>query len=228
MINSFINLLKWPLALLAVLFLIPVAHRLWRVLEHMYQYVDTYTMLIYGMLAYIGAWILWLKDSPMGQWFSTLEHEMTHAFFAIISFNRVVGLSATGHAGGVMQYQGYGNWLITISPYFVPSLSLLVLLGLSIAKPTFYPVLLFLMGFTLAYHLQSTLQETHLGQTDLQKSGWLFVILFLPTANLLMLLVLLTALPNDALSTERSLQYAWQDLNNFIQTWQGRFGVNLL
>jgi hypothetical protein len=68
------------------------------------------------------------------------------------------------------------------------------------------------MGFSIAYHLQSTWEETHHAQTDLQQSGWLFSWLFLPTANLLMMLLMLTALPNDALSTERSLNYIWQDL----------------
>ena len=58
------------------------------------------------------------------QWFSTLEHELTHAIFAILSLNRVTGLNATGREGGVTHYQGYGNWVITLAPYFVPTVTI--------------------------------------------------------------------------------------------------------
>ena len=92
-----------------------------------------------------------------------------------------------------------------------------MLLALSIAKPAHYSVLFVVMGVTLAYHLLSTWEETHREQTDLQKTGWGFVWVFLPTANLLMLLVILTALPNDGLSTERSLRFVWQDV---LMVWQ--------
>ena len=153
----------------------------------------------------------------MLQWFSTLEHELTHAFFAMLSLNKVTGLNASGNAGGVTEYQGFGNWIISLAPYFVPSLSLIMLLALSIAKPAHYSVLFVVMGVTLAYHLLSTWEETHREQTDLQKTGWGFVWVFLPTANLLMLLVILTALPNDGLSTERSLRFVWQDV---LMVWQ--------
>jgi hypothetical protein len=73
------------------------------------------------------------------------------------------------------------------------------------------------MGITIAYHFLSTWQETHFQQPDLKESGWLFVWLFLPTANILMLLILLTALPNDGLSTARSWDYLWQDVLTFIK-----------
>lgn len=210
--NTFINLLKWPIAFAAVILLIPVSYRLWKVLAYIYDNANLYSSLLYGLVSYFILWFFWFRYSVMAQWFATLEHELTHAAFAVLSLNRVTDLKASGDAGGVMHYQGYANWIITLSPYFVPLLSLLVLLVLSIAKVTYTPVLLFIMGLSLAYHLQSTWQETHFGQIDLKQSGWLFVWLFLPTANLLMLLVLLTALPYDGLSTARSLDYVVQDL----------------
>ena len=215
LLNSLINLLKWPVALFSLVLLIPVSQRLWNVLEYIYRHFDAYYLLFYGIGSYFILWYLWLQHSAMMRWFSTLEHELTHATFAILSLNRVTALNATSHAGGVMHYQGYGNWIITLAPYFVPTVSLLILLILALAKATHYPVLLFIMGFSIAYHLQSTWEETHPAQTDLQQSGWFFVWLFLPTANLLMMLVILTALPNDALSTERSLNYIWQDVQHY-------------
>ena len=43
---------------------------------------------------------------------------------------------------------------------------------------------LFIVGITVAYHLTSTWVETHTGQSDLQKAGFIFSILFLPGANI--------------------------------------------
>lgn len=219
LLNQLINLIKWPVAILAVILLLPAMYRLWQVLLYIYDHPQTYAMLLYGILAYVLVWWFWLRYSTMSEWFSTLEHELTHAIFAILSLNRVTGLNATGHSGGVMNYQGYGNWIITLSPYFVPTLSLVILLLLTLAKATYLPALLFVMGMTFAYHFLSTWRETHFNQPDLKESGWLFVWLFLPTANILMLLIVLTALPYDGLSTERSLGYLWQDLLDFYRDY---------
>ena len=212
LLNQLINLLKWPIAILSVIFFIPSCYRLWRVLEYIYEHTALYSMLLYGIVTYSFLWWLLLRRSVMSEWFCTLEHELTHAVFAILSLNRVTALNATGHSGGVMHYQGYGNWIITLSPYFVPSLSLIMLLVLSLAKTSHLPILLFIMGLTIAYHFLSTWKETHSQQSDLKQSGWLFAWAFLPTANILMLLFVLTALPHDALSTERSFGYIWHYL----------------
>ena len=215
LLNNLINLLKWPTAICSILLFIPISQRLWNVLDYIYRHFDVYALLIYGAIVYFILWFLWLRYSAMMRWFSTLEHELTHVIFAILSLNRVTALNASSHNGGNMNYQGYGNWIITLAPYFVTTLSLIILLILSLAKTSYHPTLLFIMGFSIAYHLQSTWYEMHRKQTDLQKSGWFFVWLFLPTANLLMLLILLTALPNDGLSTGRSLSYVWQDMQQY-------------
>ncbi|MCK5917618.1 MAG: hypothetical protein KAG34_04305 [Cocleimonas sp.] len=203
--------MKWPIGFLSVILLMPACSHLWQVMGYIYDHSSNYSMLFYGFFAYIILWLLWIKHSMMGQWFSTLEHEVTHSIFAILSLNRVVGLHATGYAGGVMQYQGYSNWIITLSPYFVPTLSLFILLFLSLVKASYLSTLLFILGLSLAYHFLATWKSIHYLQSDLVKSGWLFVCMFLPTANVLMLLIILTALPHDGLSTERSLLYVWQD-----------------
>ncbi len=213
LLNSIINLLKWPIAVISVILFFPVINGLWDVLAYIFNHASYYSPLLYGAIVYFILWELWLKRSVMMNWFSTLDHELTHAVFAVLSLNRVTGLNATGYAGGATHYQGYRNWIITLSPYFVPLLSLIILLIFSLAKPSYYPVLSFMMGGSIAFHLQSTWRAAHRSQPDLERSGWIFVWLFLPTANLLMLLLLLTALPNDALSAERSLGYLWNDLS---------------
>ena len=216
LLNRLINFLKWPIGFLSVLLFIPSCSHLWQVMGYIYEHFSHYSMLFYGFFAYSILWFFWIKHSITGQWFSTLEHELTHSIFAILSFNRVVGLHATGYAGGVMHYQGRSNWIITLSPYFVPTLSLIILFFLSLAKTTHLSILLFILGLSIAYHFLATWKSIHYLQTDLVISGWLFVCMFLPTANVLMLLIILTALPHDGLSTESSLLYVWQDAMVFL------------
>lgn len=215
LLNRFISLCKWPLAVILLLLLPTLLQQFWAVIKHMTAHVLHYQWLLVGAGVYGVRWFLGLRHSTMMRWFSTLEHELTHAMVAILTLNRVTGLNAT-HTGGVMQFQGFGNWLITLAPYFIPTLSLLVLGMMSLAKATYYPALLVVMGFTIAYHVQSTWHELHGQQPDLHQAGWLFCWLFLPAANVLMALILLSALPNDALTwakTQRVLLSAlshWQ------------------
>jgi hypothetical protein len=61
-------------------------------------------MLFYGEAGYFALSWWWFKRSPMGQWFSTLEHELIHALFAVLTLNRVTGLNATSHAGGITHF----------------------------------------------------------------------------------------------------------------------------
>ncbi|HFC91993.1 MAG TPA: hypothetical protein ENJ51_04195 [Leucothrix mucor] len=217
LLNRLINFLKWPIGILSILLFMPACSHLWQVMGYIYKHSSNYSMLFYGFFAYSILWLLWIKQSMMARWFSTLEHEVTHSIFAIISLNRVVGLHATGGAGGVMYYHGPSNWIITLSPYFVPTLSLFILLFLSLVKTSHLSILFFLLGFSLAYNFLTMWKSIHYLQSDLVQSGWLFVCMFLPTANVLMLLIILTALPNDGLNTENSLLYVWQDAMVFME-----------
>ena len=220
LLNQLINLSKWPVALLMVLMLLPSLAQFKQVLLYMFQHDSQYRPMTYGALAYLAVSWLILAKSRMGAWLSTLEHELTHALFAVLSLNRVTGLNVTSHAGGMISYQGYPNWLITIAPYFVPTLSLGVLGLLWLAKASYSPLLLGILGASMVYHLQSTWRETHREQTDLQQVGWLFCWLFLPSANVLIWLFILLALPNDGL-TFATLHEVWRSAVQYLQQLLG-------
>jgi hypothetical protein len=84
-----------------------------------------------------------------------------------------------------MQFEGGGNWLITIAPYFVPTLSLVVMAVMFFLDDGGPRWLHIGLGATVSYHATSTWIETHREQTDLQEVGFLFAFLFLPAANVL-------------------------------------------
>jgi hypothetical protein len=116
----------------------------------------------------------------------------------------VVGFRASLRGGGHVRYLGRGNWLISIAPYFVPTLSLLALAVIYFLPERHLAIGSAALGATVSYHLVSTWAETHRNQTDLREVGFLFSALFLIPANAFVLIVVLAAAcglsPVDALS----------------------------
>lgn len=182
LISTTLEILRWPTGLVMVIFLPALFLVCFRGLIMLFGNADSHYPFLLAFFAYIGFWFIQIRHWKVS-WFSTLEHEFTHAITAWACCCKVVGLKATWKKGGSCTYEGKTNWLIRMTPYFLPTLCLPVLITHQIVglEKHLYEILL---GATVAYHLTSTLRETHRQQTDLSKSGWLFVVSYLPGANL--------------------------------------------
>lgn len=182
-VDTLLNWLKWPVAVFSVLMFLPALGQTFDVIKQLIRNVREVWAFIAGFSIYIAIW-LWKIRRWRVTFFSTLEHEFTHAIFAWITFHKVTGLKSTWNSGGHVVYKGKGNWLITSSPYFVPTVCIF-LIGLFAGVPVFSgPVDNALIGAAFAYHVTSTYRETHRHQTDLKEVGFLWSIAVLPTANL--------------------------------------------
>lgn len=181
---TFLALIKWPLALLCFSFLPASALALGYELTLLIHKPNLIKYMLLGFGSYMLVWYFLIRKSNISI-LSTFEHEITHCIFAWLTFNRVIGLTGTLRSGGHMKYEGHANWLLSIAPYFFPTLTFLTLLILGISGHSENYISLIVVGATLAYHVTSTFQETHHAQTDLQEVGFVFSILFLPTANLI-------------------------------------------
>jgi len=183
--------IKWPVALLS-LFSLPFTTL--ATVDLCLTYMLSTLWLTSGILCYFAVWFFAIRQWKY-QWLSTLEHELTHCLFAVLSGNRVTGLNVTLKEGGHMTFIGSENWLIDTSPYFFPTVTVILILLMPWLPALHSPSGQFFIGVTLSYHLTSTWTETHSGQTDIQKAGVLFCWLFLPGANVAFLgLVLSTAI----------------------------------
>ena len=166
--NRLINLLKWPVALLMVLLFVPAALALGR---YVWQRLNDWPALWnhwHFAAGFVAAFVLWLtvlRDAKHTNWFYALEHELTHALFAALSWNRVVGINAK-RGGGEVSYFGEGNWLVSLAPYFFPLFCVPPLLAMQFSTPGAMPYLQALLGFCLGLHLHSTWNETHWQQPD--------------------------------------------------------------
>lgn len=207
-LNGIINVLKYPIALLFLILTYELVHVLYGYLEYMYLNHELYKDLFIGMIVYLIAWVLIFRNRT-GNLLLVIEHELTHTLFALLTFHRILDFRANKSFGGSIQYEGKGNgnWLITIAPYFFPTFSMIVAIFLYFSLPEHYSVLLMLLGYTLGYHVHSTYLETSFIQPDLQDVGLWFAWSFLPSANLLAIIAIISAIPNDKIDFLHTLKY---------------------
>jgi hypothetical protein len=196
-IDKTINLCKWPIALLALFSLRPAAIGFTKMILIVIDDSNRLGAFLLGFVLYLILWHYIFRLQKTGSFLSTLEHECTHAIFAIMTFHGVTGLRVTWNSGGHVRYTGgEGNWLITISPYFVPTICIvLVLVSQFVPAEFLYGYQIFL-GASVGFHLGSTYLETHESQHDLTKVGLPFCFAFLPTANLIVFTLLLAFIWN--------------------------------
>ena len=177
--------LKWPAAVAAVVATVPAVLAVLSLLRQIVAAPAPLLPFLAGFGGYLLIWWLWLRRPIFGSFVSTMEHELTHALFAWLTLHRVTGIRATWRQGGHITFVGQGNWLITIAPYFFPTICLFVLVLSWILPEPLRSMSDALLGAAMAYHITSTMRETHAGQSDLARVGWLFSAMFLPAANIM-------------------------------------------
>lgn len=133
-------------------------------------------------------------------YFYVLGHELTHAVFVYACGGRVGGIHVTADGGYVMTNKS--NVLISLSPYFVPFWSVIIL-GLSTLLGVFFPIpyhneiLYFLIGFSWSFHLLWTLWMIPRDQPDLKENGVFFSLVVIYLANVVVLSILLCLAPGN-------------------------------
>jgi hypothetical protein len=78
------------------------------------------------------------------------------------------------------------------------------------------------VGYTLVHHIYNVTVTLHPKQSDITEVGLPFSILFLPSANLMMIIVMLTQIPNDSIYLQPVIDYLYYSL-----TFYGDFILNL-
>ncbi len=183
--DRLINRLKWPAAILAMTVTPLLAWGMWLLLVRSITNPLPLVPFFAGGVSFVILWRRWLGRSRLGRFAVTLEHEATHALFALLTGHRIVGFRATAEQGGQVRFTESGNWLIVAAPYFFPTSALLLfLIAYVLPFQGLLPWQSFLLGVALGYHIVSTIRETHKDQTDIQQLGTAFCWSFLPAANL--------------------------------------------
>jgi hypothetical protein len=184
-LDRILAILKWPIAITGLVFLPGLVTALVEVVRAIYRHPEPCIAFLAGAAVCAAAWHLLLRRRTVAGFFIVLEHEFTHAIFAWLTFHRVIGFRASLRRGGHVRYVGRGNWLISIAPYFVPTLSIAAIAALQLLPDRHLAYGSAALGATFAYHLLSTWSETHRHQTDLREVGFVFSAVFLIAANAL-------------------------------------------
>ena len=189
-LDSVLNtLLKWPLVLVFIYFS----------QELFYYFLSSIRSLtnIDSYLYIIGAVIFFISEFRYGNKCLTLEHELTHAIFCFFTFkeNIRIDMNPPPESGalGLCKYNGGTNWLISLAPYFFPTLTIFISLLYLLPIQNYYFLLDLCLGYSIAFHLKTNFMEFKANmnsqlknmQTDIESAGKYFSILILPFLNLL-------------------------------------------
>ena len=173
------KIFKLIIGFVSILFSISYCIILSFIVKHL-ELNDRYLFFGVGFILFIPIWFLFLKKK---HFYSTFEHEFTHLFVALLFFKKPAGFNVTENEGGVVQLYG-SNFLITLAPYFLPTITFLLMPIYLLIKPEFYNYFFLIIGYFTSYHVFSTIDEFSYKQPDIIKSGKVFSTIFLIFANI--------------------------------------------
>lgn len=175
---------------------------------HQGPYLTTF---LAGASVFIILWFFYFSKSA-GFW-STLEHELTHAFFALLFFRRVHSISASRKTGGYISIDS-GNVIIALSPYIFPSTAIILLLIKLILPMSLEIFLNFFIGYVYAFHFVNLIKEFHPGQPDIRVSGYVQSLIFVIFFNILFFIFFISTLN---LKSSQILEFLHLGLTNTLQ-----------
>ena len=184
--NSFLKIIKYPIAIISLIAFYPLSNALFSMIGQTF----TQQIGLYFLAPVVGMMVLWASVPGLsGSAITIFAHESTHMLAALLTGHKPKSMRIEPDKGGSFTYEGKGNWLITVAPYFFPTFPFLWMLGglwfeyNNQAFPQWY---IFIFGLLVGYHIVANFYQIHSEQTDFKKAGHLFCILFIPGANILL------------------------------------------
>ncbi|MCF7911355.1 MAG: hypothetical protein K9M99_02415 [Candidatus Cloacimonetes bacterium] len=172
------------------LFLVVLCLFFWNVINqyeyilHQLKFADYVDLVISGGF-FIVLYLLFLHKI-MDFW-ETFAHELTHLLFALITFNKIEGFSATDN-GGAVSYRGRSNWLTSLSPYFFPIYTTFFVVLSLVINQRYQVYINHLIVISYLFFLMTLVQQFSYSQSDISKSGYVFSTIFVFIMNVLILL----------------------------------------
>ena len=186
----------------------------------------------------VAVWLIAFWGLPRPVTLYVLGHEATHALFVYICLGRVAEFKVNREGGYIVTDKN--NLLISLSPYFVPIYSMLVILGFAIAGiwvniAAYHPgvlfwgqigfswswLLFFLVGLTWAFHFTFTAWMISKNQPDLKQNGTFFSLVFIFLTNIILLSAMLIMADTNLTYPEFVFQWKLEALR-IIESFSGR------
>jgi len=138
----------------------------------------------WGMAGYAVLHLLFYKPAYM----YVLGHEAVHAGMAWIFGGKIKSFKVSEEGGSVGTDKT--NFVIELAPYFIPIYTTIIAVVYFIVSQSYKingAIFLFLIGFTLAFHLVSTVEIMKIKQPDIIKSGYVFSIVMVYIINIIVI-----------------------------------------
>jgi len=139
---------------------------------------------VWGIISYVIIHLLFYKPTYM----YVLGHEAVHAGMAWIFGGKIKSFKVSDKGGSVKTDKT--NFIIELAPYFFPIYTVAITLIYFVVSQS-YPVngsiFLFLIGFTLSFHIVATVEIMKVKQPDIVKSGYMFSIAFVYIVNIIVI-----------------------------------------
>ncbi|MBU1853030.1 MAG: M50 family metallopeptidase [Candidatus Omnitrophica bacterium] len=129
-------------------------------------------------------------------------HELTHAIATLFSGGKVRKIKIRAKEGSVKTTKA--NIFVMLAPYLIPGYTLFIAFlyfGLSFFMDTarYSDLFIFIIGFTLMFHLAYTADSIRGKQSDLIKTGYLFSIFSIYIVNLVVIFFIINLLFKEAI-----------------------------
>ena len=176
------KILKWPVALIALVGLPGMAVACWNRLSASLS--EAYLPFWIGVGGMLLLWGLFLRNAKWARFLTTIEHEALHAIVGFISFIPIRELKVNEDGSGHVVFTPPTNWLMLLAPYFIP-LTLAIYAAIVFALELDPGIQAAVLGAIFGLEWAGNVREIHPNQTDFRQAGRVFTLLFLPSAILL-------------------------------------------
>ncbi len=153
-----------------------------------------------------------------------LQHELTHLFFGLLFLKvptRIMAVDEphTGLRGGEVQMvggSGGGNFIIGLSPYWFPLLAVIFWGIFQVVDVSHAHLAKQAVAISYTWFMLMNFKQLHFGQTDLRSQGLFYSCILLFNLNLLVLLLVVFFLQDQAGGFLSLLKAEIPDWNNLL------------
>ena len=180
-------LIKFIVGVLAVPIAIAVSLAFYNNLILIRELAGSLNFFIWGVASYVVLHLIFYRPTYL----YVLGHEAVHAGVAWLFGGRIKSFKVSEEGGGVGTDKS--NVVIELSPYFVPIYAIIITVIYFIVASSYNingTVFVFLIGFTLAFHMISTIEFMKIRQPDIVKSGYFFSIVMVYVLNIVVISVI--------------------------------------
>ena len=127
-----------------------------------------------------------------------LGHEAVHAGVTWVLGGKIKSFKVSEEGGSVGTNKS--NTLIELSPYFIPIYAIIIAIIYFVIASSYKingSVFIFLIGFTLAFHMILTVEVMKIRQPDIMKSGFFFSTILVYVFNILVIALMFSMIFHD-------------------------------